>query len=327
MISQDRQTTLTTATIDGLELRCTRCTAPFEVTFDTEAPIVCSQCHLPLNQKDGVWRALPVERAPHYARFIKEYEAIRNAEGRGSIDSSYYLNLPDVDRTNQNSSQWRIRARTYGFLQQHVLPGIISKTTAPRILDIGAGNGWLSYRLAQMGSRPTAVDLLVNTMDGLGAALHYDAHLKRPFLRFEAEYDRLPFATGQFDAAVFNASFHYATSYEQTLRETLRCLKVGGTIVIADSPWYSCQASGERMLTERRQHFFSRFGTFSDSIRSQEFLTNDRLQQLAQTFNLRWTRHAPSYGLRWAMRPWLAKLRNEREPSSFFIYTAIKHAS
>lgn len=324
------QTTLASsqqATIDDLELRCPRCAAAFEVTGDAIVTFNCVECHFPMVHRDGIWHALPVERATYYSRFIKDFEAIRSAEGRGSRDTSYYLKLPAVDHSNSNAGQWKIRARTYRFLKRRVLPYINTRPESrARVLDIGAGNGWLSYRLAQLGMQPVAVDLLINNMDGLGAANHYDAHLSLPFLRVRAESNRLPFCDRQFDAAIFNASFHYAESYEQTLREALRCLKTGGTLIIADSPWYSCEESGQRMLFERRSHFFSRFGTFSDSIRSQEFLTDDRLDQLARTFDLSWERHLPFYGLRWSLRPLFAKLNHQREPSTFRVYITKKQS-
>jgi SAM-dependent methyltransferase len=315
------------ATIDELRLRCPRCAAALERTDDTAPTFSCIECHFPMLRRDGIWQALPIERATYYSNFIKDYEAIRAAEGRGSRDPTYYLNLPIVPRSDSNSGQWKIRARTYEFLKRRVLPYINSGSeNQARVLDIGAGNGWLSYRLSQMGMRPVAVDLLTNDMDGLGAAAHYDGHLSRPFLRVRAESNRLPFCDAQFDAAIFNASFHYAESYERTLREALRCLKIGGTLMIADSPWYSCEESGKRMLAERRSYFFTRFGTFSDSICSQEFLTDARLDQLARTLDLQWERHTPFYGLRWSLRPLLAKLRHKREPSNFRIYITKKHA-
>jgi len=325
MMPQTTPTPVQQATIDELRIRCPRCAGGLEATGDTAPAFHCIECHFPLVHRDGIWHALPVERATYYSRFIRDYETIRAAEGRGSRDSSYYLDLPVVARSDNNAGQWKIRARTYKFLKRHVLPYIgTGSEGGARVLDIAAGNGWLSYRLAQMGMRPVAVDLLANDMDGLGAANHYDAHLRRPFLRVRAESNRLPFCDAQFEAAIFNASFHYAESYEKTLREALRCLKVGGTLIIADSPWYSCEESGKRMLSERRSYFFSRFGTFSDSIRSQEFLTDDRLDQLADTFGLRWERHTPFYGLRWSLRPFVAKLKHQREPSTFRIYIAKK---
>jgi len=151
----------------------------------------------------------------------------------------------------------------------------------------------LSFRLAQKAFSPVAIDLLVNDHDGLGAATNYENHLPEMFPHFQAESTKLPFTDGQFDAAIFNASFHYAESYENCLREALRCLKKGGLIIIADSPWYSQEKSGERMLAERRTTFLNRFGTLSNSIPSLEFLTDDRLARLELAFGIRWNRHTP----------------------------------
>jgi SAM-dependent methyltransferase len=212
-------------------------------------------------------------------------------------------------------------------LKKHILPHLkVGERERVSILDIGAGNGWLSYRLTQMGFHAVAVDLLVNEQDGLGAAKHYERHLQELFPRFQAESAKLPFAEGQFDAIVFNASFHYAENYTTCLREALRCLKGGGMIVVADSPWYARQSSGERMLDERRAFFLNRFCTFSNSISSLEFLTDERLRELEQAFGIQWERHAPFYGIRWAFRPLIARLRRRREPAVFRIYTARKIA-
>jgi SAM-dependent methyltransferase len=328
MITQATSAPVQQATIGNLKIRCPRCTAALEPASNAEPAFTCVECHFPMKYKKGIWHALPIERSTYYSRFIKDYEAIRAAEGRGNENSSYYLNLPFVDSSDRHACQWKIRARTYEFLRHRILPYYIGPPSQQRahILDIGAGNGWLSYRLAQMGMHPVAVDLLTNDRDGLGAAIHYDAYLSRPFLRIQAESTHLPFYDAQFDAAIFNASFHYAESYERTLRETFRCLKVGGILIIADTPWYSRKESGERMLAERRSHFFNRFGTFSDAIRSQEFLTDERLDQLACTFDIRWEQYTPFYGFRWLLRPWLARLNNQREPSTFRIYIAKKQA-
>jgi predicted RNA methylase len=42
-----------------------------------------------------------------------------------------------------------------------------------RIADLGAGNCWLSYRLALRGHLPIAIDIQGDPLDGLGAGLHY----------------------------------------------------------------------------------------------------------------------------------------------------------
>jgi SAM-dependent methyltransferase len=173
-----------------------------------------------------------------------------------------------------------------------------------------------------LGHKPIAVDLLTNRWDGLGAALHYRAVLPKFFPRFQAELDNLPFADEQFDCAIFNASLHYSESYERTLEETIRCLRPGGMIVIADSPTYYSEDSGRKMVKERQELFKGKFGFESDGTTRCEYLTRERLIALEMKFGIEWRTHRGWYGLRWAMRPWLAKLGRRREPSQFHIYTA-----
>jgi hypothetical protein len=76
------------------------------------------------------------------------------------------------------------------------------------------------------------------------------------------------------------------------------------------------------MLAERQKAFIERFGFPSDGLASLEYLTDERLAALAECFGLRWKTHSPFYGMRWLMRPTLAKLKGRREPSRFRIYLA-----
>ena len=94
-----------------------------------------------------------------------------------------------------------------------------------RIADLGAGNCWLSYRLALRGHRPIAIDILGDPLDGLAAGRHYQD--RAPFPRINAEFDDLPLATGSLDAAIYNASIHYSTDYRRTLSEIRRVLRPG----------------------------------------------------------------------------------------------------
>jgi len=282
----------------------------------------CPRCSFWIRKDQGIWLALTPERNARYRKFVEDYERIRSLEGRGSANPEYYLALPFKDMTGANAGQWQIRARTFQFLQQRILPELQARFGPVRILDIGAGNCWLSYRLAAAGHHPVAVDLLVNDADGLGAARHYAGRLALCFPRFQAEMDSLPFADSQFDCAIFNASFHYSEDYERTLREIVRCLRPGGTVIIADTPWYERAEHGEQMLRERRSVFEKKFGTPSDSIASREYLTDSSLHGLERLFGFTWRVYRPSYGLRWALRPLIAKLRRRREPSRFRIYAA-----
>jgi SAM-dependent methyltransferase len=308
----------------GIMLRCPGCFGSIGHLQQAEAAVIdCSACGLRLSCERGIWRALLPDRILRYARFINDYQSIRASEGRGSAESDYYLALPYQDLSGRLSSQWAIRARTFRYIERKLVPRVASLTqTHLRILDLGAGNGWMSYRLQSHGHTPVAVDLITNNQDGLGAATHYKERLRSLFPRVQAEHDNLPFADSQFDLAIFNASFHYSENYEKTVAEALRCVRNGGMVVIADSPWYNDESSGLRMLEERRALFVQRYGFPSDALRSMEFLTDQRLRAIEQRLHIRLHTHAPYYGIRWHVRPLLASLRRARKPSRFRIYSA-----
>jgi len=311
--------------VPSLRLQCPLCGTVLGALSEQEpSPAFdCKSCHFELRAEDGIWRALAPDRVAHFARFMKEYESIREAEGRGSSDADYYLALPYRDLSGHNQAQWAIRGQTYRFLEQTIFPTLESGGLKNLgVLDLGAGNCWMSYRLALRGYSPVAVDLLASQADGLGAAIHYRGQIPELFPRFQAELDRLPFASGQFDVAIFNASFHYSENYGDTLGEAIRCLRPGGTVIIADTAWYSRNVSGERMVAERREQFTKRYGFPSDAIASLEYLTDQRLNDLERQFGITWRVYAPFYGVQWALRPVLAKLKGKREPSRFRIYAA-----
>jgi len=285
----------------------------------------CATCGLVITLDGGILHALAPASLAHYARFMDEYERIRACEGRGSESAAFYLGLPYRDSSGRHHSQWRMRARSYDYLLRHLL-GRLDRQRDGRVLDLGAGNGWMSYRLALAGYRPCAVDLLTNDRDGLGAADHYRTALPQLFPRLQADLARLPLADAQFDAAVFNASFHYAEDAEACLREALRCVRPGGLVLISDTPWYSSTQSGQRMVAERRIAAVQAYGTACDSLASLAFLTDERLRQVEHALSIRWSVHRPWYGAAWAMRPLVAALRGRREPSRFRLYAACKPA-
>ncbi|HEX5482313.1 MAG TPA: class I SAM-dependent methyltransferase [Terriglobia bacterium] len=269
----------------------------------------------------GIWKALPLGREDHFSQFIEEYQTVRRSEGRGSPGGLYYLALPHKDITGRNSWQWKIRAKSFRYLLRKVLPQIADERGGGLdILDVGAGNCWLSYRLALCGHWPVAIDLRTDELDGLGAARHYLRFLSRSFPRFFAEMDRLPFAKAQFDLVIFNASFHYSGDYEATLEEALRCLRRPGHILLIDSPFYSSEESGRKMVAERRQAYREKYGFPSQSVSSGDFLTGRDLEQLTSRYGIQWQLQRPWYGLRWALRPARAWLRRRREPAKFYLF-------
>jgi SAM-dependent methyltransferase len=278
--------------------------------------MTCPRDGLEFWNVDGIWRFLLPESEAHYARFIADYEAVRRAEGRGSTSSDYYRALPFRDLSRRHTTDWRIRARSYNLLVKNVLTRLQNPLERSlKILDLGAGNGWLSNRLAAQGDRVIAVDLLVNEQDGLGAWKHYE----HSFTAVQAEFNHLPVMDRFADAVIFNASLHYSENYAETLREALRVLSPQGAIVIMDSPVYRRPASGEQMVREREAQFKEKYGFASDNLQSENFLTYARLNELAHELNLRWQRLTPFYGVRWMFRPLVAALLRRRDPARFHL--------
>ena len=293
---------------------CPRC----RTSLERRAPdrMTCPRDGLEFWNVDGIWRFLLPESEAHYARFIADYEAVRSAEKRGSPSFEYYRALPFRDLSRHHTADWRIRARSYRVLVNNTLTQLQNPLERSlKILDLGAGNGWLSNRLAAQGDRVLAVDLLVNEQDGLGAWKHYE----HSFTPVQAEFNHLPVMDRFADAVIFNASFHYSEGYAETLREALRVLSPQGVIVIMDSPVYRSKASGEQMVREREVQFKEKYGFASDNLQSENFLTYGRLNELARELHLIWKRVTPFYGLRWMLRPLIAKLLRRREPARFHL--------
>lgn len=263
---------------------------------------------------DGIWRFLPPERTAYYAQFVQEYETVRLAERRQSDDPAYYRALPYQDLSGQMTAVWQERTRTFNLLLKRVIEPLAAERKRPlRILDLGAGNGWLSYQLAKRGHEAAAVDLTVNPFDGLGVHTMYNA----PFLPLQAEFARLPLTGGQADLVIFNASFHYAESYEETLAEARRAARADGRIVIADSPLYRDPENGRRMVREREAAFQAQYGFPSNALASENFLWRGRLDELAQTIGAAWTAYWFVSSWRRYIRYTKVRLRHQREPAQF----------
>lgn len=288
---------------------CPRC----KIGLDQTAPdeFRCSQDGLTFHKVDGIWRFLLPERMEYFARFIADYETVRRFEGRGSADESYYRTLP-----YHPTRDWQIRATSFLALLKQVIIPIEKNKNLLQILDLGAGNSWLSDQLASRGHAVTAVDLTINDFDGLGCHRFYES----TFMPVQAEFDYLPFPEKIMDIVLFNASLHYSGNYEHSLQESLRLLDVDGRLVVLDSPVYRDADSGRSMVREREEHFTKRYGFASDSLQSENYLTYQRMEEIAAKLGITWHHIRPFYGIRWSMRPWLARLRGSREPAEFGLW-------
>lgn len=291
---------------------CPICHGPLEVTADNQ--LTCRLDGQLFDCVEGIWRFLPAERHRFYAQFLDDYAAIRHAEGRGSDEPAYYRALPFVDLSGRHSAAWKIRAASYTVLLKRVLEPMGQKQKRPlTILDLGAGNGWLSYRLSLRGHQVAAVDLLTDKLDGLGAHMQYD----RAFTPVQAAFDQLPFPNGTADLAIYNASFHYSLDYRQTLAEARRVLVAGGRAVVVDTPVYQLEVSGRQMVAEREAQFRRDFGRAGNALPIENYLTHEQLAQLARTEGLNWQMIWPIPSWRRRLRQWRRQLSGGREAAQF----------
>jgi SAM-dependent methyltransferase len=101
--------------------------------------------------------------------------------------------------------------------------------------DLGAGNGWLSYRLAQLGYDVLAVDASRDADWGLGATDRY--YLPRvQFALAQGDLAHPPLQAGRMALIVLNASLHYVEELESSLERIARALKPRGQLVVLDTP-------------------------------------------------------------------------------------------
>lgn len=94
-------------------------------------------------------------------RFASEYAAVRRAEGRDAITVDDLRALPWPGPDTPMAWEWLIRSASY----EVVLDGVLrarpaSDEAMPRALDLGAGVGWLSHRLAWEGWHALALERL-----------------------------------------------------------------------------------------------------------------------------------------------------------------------
>ena len=298
------------------EFVCPECGStlvPASMAGALPGPLSCRSCDVDVGCRGGILRFLSDTRLAEIEPLIAQYRGVRTQDGYRQRAAAYYRELPRVGRGDPQHAVWRIRHESFRHLCRRVLTRLGRRPL--RVLDLGAGNGWLSHRLTLLGHVCVAVDWLDDPDDGLGAALHYPT----TFTRLQADFDHLPMVAGQFDAVIFNASLHYSSNPSATLQSAREALVEGGALIVMDSPVFASDADGRRMLAERRQGFANRIGRPIEW--GAGYLTVDGLARTAAETGLRLQRIPSRGGPGWAFKRWLAGRKLGRQPASFGIWS------
>ena len=263
--------------------------------------------------RGGILRFLSDARLAEIEPLIAQYRCVRGQDGYRQRAAAYYRQLPLVAPSDPQHAVWRIRQESFRHLCRRVLTHLGRRPL--RVLDLGAGNGWLSHRLTMLGNVCVAVDWLDDPDDGLGAAVHYPI----TFTRVQADFDHLPVVAGQFDVVIFNASLHYSANPVAGIRNAARTLVDAGTLVVMDSPVFVSDADGQRMLAERQQGFADRIGRPLEW--GVGYLTVDGLARAATEAGVMLQRIPSRGGPGWAFKRWVAGRKLRRQPASFGIWS------
>ncbi len=306
---------------------------PFDLDFvcpscrkkvgNTKSGWVCSEEGLAFGCDLGIPDFILPSRRDTVEGFLAVYQKTRSAEGWGSKNLHDYLALPYSMPFGNHSDIWRVRAKSFEAFMTDL--SIRKRKTSLRVLDLGAGNCWMSMRLAEAGHQVIALDINLDADDGLMVSTRLHQNGRPRFSCVRAEFDYLPFGPASFDVIIFNASLHYSINIGATLQRALTSLKDDGILYILDSPIYRESESGRAMIRERREEFQRTFGINVSEEYAGNYLTYDQLDQLRTNYNVSFL--SPNYGLRWNLRPLLASLLSRREPTSFKVVVIRKLAS
>ena len=292
---------------------CPACSALLD---GTATGLRCRSCSADYDCGAGIYRLLSADRLAQLEPFLTQYRCVRRRDGYRTDDAEYYRRLPEVDANHPQAEMWRVRRETFGQLRGRVL--VRDGDPSLRVLDLGAGSGWLSHRLAALGHRAVAVDWLDDAVDGLGVWPRYPTR----FVSVQADFDRAPFAPAQFDLVVFNGSLHYAPDVVATITGAARLVAPGGALLVMDSPTFRRAADGQAMVRQAEQRFQSEYGLQEVLRPGAGYLTFGDLWRAAGELGLGARFFRSSGGLGWSIGRLIAGLKLRRGPAAFGLWVA-----
>ena len=165
--------------------------------------------------------------------------------------------------TVRNYEYWNQRAAGYSEVNREELAGVQRKNwshlldgeilkhfgKAPeqrneiRILEIGAGPGFLSIILAELGYRVTAVDF---SEEMIAEAGRNAGELASAICFQKEDAMRLTFATESFDVVLSRNLTWNLPDPKTAYAEWIRVLKTGGLMLVFDANWYDFLVDDEK---------------------------------------------------------------------------------
>lgn len=179
--------------------------------------------------------------------FESVYVDLRIDEKRMYTDEEV-LWLPEVNEDHLHRSEWKIRKASCDKFTKYLL----NKKKPLKILEVGCGNGWLSYHLSQVPNT-IVVGLDINLLELQQGERVFAATANLKFVHGNLN----ALDQQQFDIIVFAASIQYFNSFSNIIRSALERLNSGGEIHILDSHLYY-QTELAQAKKRSREYFYNR---------------------------------------------------------------------
>lgn len=180
--------------------------------------------------------------------FEETYLKLRLKENRVHPDDVVKV-LPEFAADHPNKEEWKMRKST---LQK--LVRFLSASGTTSVLELGCGNGWLSYNLARsLNAQICAVD--VNEAELLQGARVF-SHQENLCFVYSNIFSSI-FQSKKFDAIVLGSSVQYFQQLKDLLITLFNLTDSAGTIYIVDSPFYKTQTESDAAKNRSRKYFES----------------------------------------------------------------------
>lgn len=182
--------------------------------------------------------------------FEQRYILLRLKEQRIHTDEEVY-HLPEISANHPHYREWMIRKQSC----RQLIARLESKKDILNILEIGCGNGWLSYQLSRIpGSRVIGLD--INMVELQQAARVFNTNSKLKFIYGDIRSGIINDL--KFDIIVFAASIQYFPCVSEILNACLAQLYTGGEIHILDTHFYEPEEVPNAI--ERTKSYFDNMG-------------------------------------------------------------------
>ncbi|HZY44166.1 MAG TPA: methyltransferase domain-containing protein [Anaerolineae bacterium] len=232
-----------------MRLLCPNC----RESIDAET-LTCTNQHRFTRDANGVLILLSTAFDRVLSAFLSDLHLARAADRKRILDPTVYRYLPDIPATigdAQFQMEWRLRRDDW-----QVIDRLLRGRSGLRVLDIGAWNGWLSHRLAQLGHAVIGIDYFVDEYDGLGARRFYSIDWQA----VQIDLIDLNVIDEAFDVVILNRGLQFFPDPLAYIVTVQQKVARGGCLIVTGLPFFRDTRSKVQQVAKARRAFQDCYG-------------------------------------------------------------------